>query len=200
MTGGLTYVRALGELIQQAESDWEGFGKRLDRMRDSIVRRSGYVINLTADKSTTDSALTPVNSFLDSLPSGATPTNGKPYSSWDRSVFKSQTNEGFSMPSQVNYVVKGASVLKPGDEVNGAYSVVSSFLSKGLLWNKVRVMGGAYGGFARFGESSGRFTFMSYRDPNLSKTLDVYDSAPEFLKTTEISDEDILQTIIGCTG
>jgi Zn-dependent M16 (insulinase) family peptidase len=61
-------------------------------------------------------------------------------------------------------------------------------------------MGGAYGGFARFGESSGRFTFMSYRDPNLSKTLDVYDSAPEFLKTTEISDEDILQTIIGCTG
>ena len=61
-------------------------------------------------------------------------------------------------------------------------------------------MGGAYGGFARFGDSSGRFLFMSYRDPNLSKTLDIYDSAPEYLKSAEISEEDVLQTVIGCTG
>ena len=97
-------------------------------------------------------------------------------------------------------MVKSASLFQPEEEVNGAYSVVTSYLSKGLLWEKVRVMGGAYGGFARFGENSGRMVFLSYRDPNLSKTLDIYDNAAEYLKSTEIPEEEVKQTIIGCTG
>jgi presequence protease len=201
MTGGLTYIRSLGDLITQAENDWEGLSQRLGRIRSAIVKKRNYVINLTADKSITSFSAPTVEKFIASLPAPkSTSLSGKPYASWNRQSLASDKNEGFSMPSQVNYVVKGASVLKPGDPVNGAYSVVTSYLSKGLLWEKVRVMGGAYGGFARFGDASGRFLFMSYRDPNLAKTLDIYDSAADYLKTSEISEEDVLQTVIGCTG
>ena len=64
---------------------------------------------------------------------------------------------------QVNYVVKGGSIFAPGERVKGSYDVVSRYLSTGYLWDTVRVMGGAYGGFARFGAASGRFVYMSYR-------------------------------------
>jgi len=88
-------------------------------------------------------------------------------------------NEGFIVPSQVNYVVKGGPILQPGEPITGAYSVVSRYLSTGYLWDTVRVMGGAYGGFARFGGASGRFAFLSYRDPNLVNTLKAYDQSAE---------------------
>ena len=64
-------------------------------------------------------------------------------------------------------MVKGGQIIPPKSPVSGAYSVVSRYLSTGYLWDTVRVVGGAYGGFARFSEASGRFVYLSYRDPNL---------------------------------
>ena len=198
MTGGVTYIRSLAEFIQQAESDWPTLSARLEKIRTAIVRKNGFVINLTADQDLTTTSMPSVEKFLDALPSGHAPV---PFSTkWDRSKLHVARNEGFSMSSQVNYVVKSTSLFQPGEDMNGAFSVVTSYISKGLLWEKVRVMGGAYGGFARFGENSGRIIFLSYRDPNLSKTLDIYDSAADYLKSANIPEEDVIQTIIGCTG
>ena len=109
-------------------------------------------------------------------------------------------NEGFTVPSQVNYVVKGGPVLSPGEPVSGSSSVISRFLSLHYLWDNVRVIGGAYGGFARFSETSGRFVYMSYREPNLQGTLDVYDRAPDALLNAQITHDDILQGVIGAIG
>jgi Zn-dependent M16 (insulinase) family peptidase len=58
-------------------------------------------------------------------------------------------------------------------------------------------VGGAYGGFASFSEVTGRFAYLSYRDPNLASTLNVYDGAADALAEAEVTDEDCLQTIIG---
>ena len=91
-------------------------------------------------------------------------------------------------------------MYQPGDPVSGATSVVSRFLSLNYLWDTVRVMGGAYGGFARFSEATGRFVFMSYRDPNLKGTLDAYDQAPAAILNSDITKEDILQGVIGAVG
>ena len=139
-----------------------------------------------------------VENFITTLPAEQSSLSAPKH--WDRSQVHREKNEGFAIASQVNYVVQDSHLLKPHEDVDGSFSVVSSYLSKGLLWEKVRVMGGAYGGFAQFGPSSGKVVFLSYRDPNLSKTLDVYDSVSSFLQSTKISDEDILQTVIGCIG
>lgn len=72
-------------------------------------------------------------------------------------------------------MVKGGALYKPGEVVPGQASVVSRFLRTGYLWDTVRVMGGAYGGFTKFSPVSGLFSCLSYRDPNLGKTLDNYD-------------------------
>jgi Zn-dependent M16 (insulinase) family peptidase len=77
--------------------------------------------------------------------------------------------------------------------------VVLRFLNTTYLWDKVRVQGGAYGGSSRFDLSSGNFSFLSYRDPNLLKTLDVYDGAAKALRAG-IGETDLTRSIIGVIG
>src|SRR5690606_33750789 len=64
---------------------------------------------------------------------------------------------------------------------------------------KVRVQGGAYGGSSRFDLTSGNFSFVSYRDPNLLRTLDAYDGAARALRN-EIGEGDLTRSIIGVIG
>merc|ERR1712046_329724 len=134
------------------------------------------------------------------LPVQDKPATNNLAATWSPDKLSQMENEGFTVPSQVNYVVKGGPILSPGEHVSGSSSVVSRYLSLHYLWDNVRVMGGAYGGFARFSETSGRFVYMSYRDPNLKKTLDIYDAAPDALLGHEIPDDEILQSIIGTVG
>ncbi|MDA8307624.1 MAG: peptidase M16, partial [Deltaproteobacteria bacterium] len=67
-------------------------------------------------------------------------------------------------------------------------------------WEKVRVQGGAYGGFCLFDRISGVFTFLSYRDPNLMKTLENFDGAAQFLRDADISDDEVAKAIVGAIG
>lgn len=78
--------------------------------------------------------------------------------------------------------------------------MVARFLRTGYLWDTVRVMGGAYGGFCRFAPESGVFTFLSYRDPNVKETVDNYDKAAEYLKTLDATDGEVAQAVIGAVG
>jgi Zn-dependent M16 (insulinase) family peptidase len=68
------------------------------------------------------------------------------------------------------------------------------------LWDKVRVQGGAYGGFCTLDHRSGNFTFLSYRYPNLLETLDIYDQTPAFLKRAEPDESELTRSIIGTIG
>jgi Zn-dependent M16 (insulinase) family peptidase len=62
------------------------------------------------------------------------------------------------------------------------------------------VQGGAYGGFASFDPYSGVFSLLSYRDPNLKATLDIYRRTPEFLKHLALDEAERVKAIIGAAG
>jgi presequence protease len=64
----------------------------------------------------------------------------------------------------------------------GGAEVVSAVLRTGYLWERVRVQGGAYGGFASLSHTSGALTFASYRDPHLGKTLETFEGAARHLR------------------
>eukprot|EP00600_Ochromonadales_sp_CCMP1393_P015327 CAMPEP_0175034098 /NCGR_PEP_ID=MMETSP0005-20121125/22411_1 /TAXON_ID=420556 /ORGANISM="Ochromonas sp., Strain CCMP1393" /LENGTH=1034 /DNA_ID=CAMNT_0016294879 /DNA_START=271 /DNA_END=3375 /DNA_ORIENTATION=+ len=207
VTGGLTSVRNAGALLEQADTQWEGVQTRLERMRAAIVKkgRDGMIVNLTGNKQLLDTSMPTVKSFLATLP--ATPSSssagGSLVDRWSKGREQKLLplrNEAFVMPSQVNYVVMGGPILQPGDDVKGSYSVAARYLSTGYLWDQVRVLGGAYGGFARFASATGRFVYMSYRDPNCLNTLNTYDNTPVALSETELSSEELLQAIIGTIG
>ena len=62
------------------------------------------------------------------------------------------------------------------------------------------MQGGAYGAFSLFDRLSGIMTFVSYRDPNLLKTLNNFDGTAEFLRKTDLSDGEITKAVIGAIG
>ena len=104
--------------------------------------------------------------------------------------------EAFIDASQIQYVAKTGDFICEGYEYTGALRLLRIILSYDYLWINVRVKGGAYGcmnTFLRSGESY----FVSYRDPNLSDTLDVYDRIPEYIKSFSHDERDMTKYIIG---
>lgn len=104
--------------------------------------------------------------------------------------------EAFIDASQIQYVAKTGDFICEGYEYTGALRLLRIILSYDYLWINVRVKGGAYGcmnTFLRSGESY----FVSYRDPNLSDTLDVYDRIHEYIKSFSPDERDMTKYIIG---
>jgi len=218
ITGGITYLDTLKSLIKQAEEDWPSLLARLEKMRDTMLDesscRSGMVLDITAEEKVMEDIQPGVEKFLDGLPGkadGAKLPNfyeeihpWTPAAKEQMAKMASVTNEGFVVPTQVSYVGKAGLLYDVGDRVPGQAQVVARFLRTGYLWDYVRVIGGAYGGFCTFSPFSGYFSFLSYRDPNLDKTLDVYDAAADALMEAADAmenDPEMLETaIIGAIG
>lgn len=105
-------------------------------------------------------------------------------------------NEGFTSSSQVQYVCRAGNFLKSGLKYNGSLKVLKVIMGYDYLWNNIRVKGGAYGCMSGFGRN-GDCYFVSYRDPNLGKTIDVYEDVVNYIKEFDVDDRAMTQYIIG---
>ncbi|KAI3906118.1 hypothetical protein MKW92_023745 [Papaver armeniacum] len=191
--GGLSYLEFLKSLEKRVDEDWAGISSSLEEIRRSLLSKKGCLVNMTADGKNLANSEKFVSKFLNLLPS--TPPTGN---TWSARL--SPGNEAIVIPTQVNYVGKAANVYETGYQLNGSAYVISKHISNTWLWDRVRVSGGAYGGFCNFDTHSGVFSYLSYRDPNLLKTLDVYDGTANFLRELEMDDDTLTKAIIGTIG
>ena len=102
----------------------------------------------------------------------------------------------FSTPAEIQYAAVSGSYKDVPDVNDGAMTVTKHLLSYGYLWNEVRVKGGAYGVMCKF-TRDGSGSFVSYRDPNLSATYEVYKKAADYLANYEADEREVTKTIIG---
>ena len=105
-------------------------------------------------------------------------------------------NEGLTSSSRVQYVGQGANFLKLGYTFTGAMHVLETLLRYDYFWTKIRVQGGAYGAFTSFNRN-GMMYFGSYRDPNLTETLDVFAGTADYIRNFEASEREMDKFIIG---
>lgn len=112
------------------------------------------------------------------------------------SVVPQKKNEGFLSSSQVQYVCRAGNFIKDGYPYTGALRVLKVIMGYDYLWNNVRVKGGAYGCMCSFSKSGDSY-FVSYRDPNLTKTIDVYEKAFEYIKQFNQDERSMTQYVIG---
>ncbi|GBF88872.1 presequence protease [Raphidocelis subcapitata] len=193
--GGLSYLEYIRGLAKRVESDWEGVQADLESIRSLLLQRRGAIINATGDARALAAAERHGKGLLAALPAasaGAADWSGRQLA---------RTNEALVVPTQVNYVGKAANLYADaGYKLSGAAYVVEKYLGTSWLWDKVRVVGGAYGGFCSFDSHSGQFTYLSYRDPNLLDTLEAYDGSPAFLKGLELDTDALTKAVIGTMG
>ena len=109
---------------------------------------------------------------------------------------KTDINEGFKTNSDVSYNILAFNFKDKGFKYNSKMAVLSSLLSKTYLHNEIRAKGGAYGCGVSINKN-GNVSFMSYRDPNVSNTFDVYKKTGDYLKNLDLSKDDVEKIIIG---
>lgn len=216
--GGITYLQTVKVLLTQAQEDWPSLLARLEGMRNTILDasscRNGMILDITGDEKVLQTVQPSIEKFLSELPGDSNgeklPNFYKEIHPWVPEAKKQMAekapimDEGFIVPTQVSYVGKAGMLYDQGERIPGSATVVARFLRTGYLWDYVRVMGGAYGGFCTFSSFSGYFSFLSYRDPNLDKTIDVYDGAADALLAAadalEKDPEALATAIIGTIG
>ena len=108
-------------------------------------------------------------------------------------------NEGFKTTSTVNYAAIGGFYDIDKFPFNGAMHVAAGILRNEYLWNEIRVHGGAYGAICTIGKRGG-IAFVSYRDPNVKNTYDVYKSVPDFIKNFDVDKRTMQDFIISQFG
>jgi len=193
---GIGYLFALRELEKETEKNWSAVLAKLEAMREALVNRRALVCNVTLDAANWNAFKPQLDDFL-----GALPLKDFQPSTFD--FRPAPQKEGLVIPAQVNYVGKGANLYDLGYEFDGSALVVNGYMQMAYLWEKIRVQGGAYGGFSSFDDASGVFTFLSYRDPNVAATLENYDKAGAFLKSLDssrLTDKELTKAIIAAIG
>jgi len=190
---GVANLVFLRDLVRQIETDWPRVLQNLEEILSLLLNRQTCVCNLTCNAADFDRLRPQLENLLQQIPSSAIE-----FSSWDTAGFEG--NEGLTLPAQVNYVGKGAPLYDLGYTLDGSIHVILGHLQYTYLWDKIRVRGGAYGAFSNFDPLSGGFTLLSYRDPNLSETLDTYDAVGSFLAKLQLDDRELTKAIISTIG
>ena len=190
---GLSQLLFLRELAVRVDADFASVKADLEEIRRLVLTRAGLTANATAEADGLAQARTLLTGLAAGLPAGGFP--GQP-----RTIPDLPAPEGLAVPAQVHYVGKGADVYAAGVAFHGSMPVVVRHLRAGYLWERVRVRGGAYGSFCQFDRLSGSVILVSYRDPNLKPTLDIYDAAAEHVAALALDRDALEKAVIGAIG
>ena len=192
-TDGIIYFRFLEELLKRAEKNPGEVAEEFRLVADLVLTRQNVLFNVTSDAKDYTKFQKRIDSLVRVLPD----VQQEPAS---LEFHLTPVSEGFLTASAVQYVGKGANLYEMGYKYSGHFNVLKSLLSTGYLWERVRMQGGAYGCSNSFDFLTGDFGLVSYRDPNLTETLQIYDEVVEFLTELNLSKEELKKIIIGCVG
>ncbi|MFH1810775.1 MAG: insulinase family protein [Pseudomonadota bacterium] len=190
---GVESVFFVRQLLERCTENDASVQRDLEMVHQHVVRREGAIANLTADEANLPRALAALEGLIDALPS-------RDLSGVTRTLLDSPLREGLALPSQVHYVGCGGDAYAAGYRYSGAAHVVSRYLSTTYLWDRVRVQGGAYGAFCMFDRLSGHLGFVSYRDPNTTRTVEAFRGAAAYLRDNPPVEEEMHKAIVGAIG
>lgn len=210
---GITQFISLKSFLVEAKTNWVVFEKRMKTLLDKLafLYSDHLIINVTGDLDSLKKSEECLKSFVQSFPS----SGGKierlpsihPWLSASLEIFDDDLfvhNEGIPISSQVSYIGLGGPLYMENEHLGGESCVPLQFLKKGYLWDEVRAKNGAYGVMASLDSHDGSLYMVSYRDPNLIKTLDAYKGSGDYLSTLiesgSITQKTIDTAIIGCIG
>lgn len=184
------------QLIQKIDTEFEQLKneiiKNLEKLVELIFTKENMIVSFTADEEGYQLFEKPMTAFVEEL-------KNESCEMAQRKFTPEHIKTAFTSSSQVQYVARCGNYRKGGFDYTGALRLLKVIFSYDYLWIKVRVQGGAYGCMSGF-YRNGDMYFASYRDPNLGKTIEIYEGAASYLQNFNVSDRDMLKFIIGTIG
>ena len=187
---GYTFFGFLRELLDHFDERKQELVAAMENIRASLFRRASWKFSYVGDESFLDKAKEMTEHFaalLDrtDLPDGKADV-----------PLQAKSRAAYCSPSQVQYAALCGMMPRETQKLRGYFAVLEHLLNTDYLWQNVRVLGGAYGVSAGFGRS-GSAVMVSYRDPNLDETYNVYRRVIDYIRSLDMTERDFRQYVIG---
>ena len=189
MTSGIEFYEKVAYIEEHFEEEKGRLTEILNQLAKNIFRPDNMMLSYTADKE----GLADLEEMIEKLKSGLFDTKPEETACV---IHCEKKNEGFKTASKVQYVARTGNFIDHGASYTGALQILKVILSYDYLWQNIRVKGGAYGCMSNFNRI-GEGYFISYRDPHLKRTIDVYEGVVDYLKNFTVSERDMTKYIIG---
>ena len=188
-TDGIGFYRFIKDIEEHYDEKKDEVREQMKKAAAKIFTKRGLFIDLTASEEGYSVVEKYLSSFVSKL-------SDEVYEKQSLNLVLGKKNEGFKMASQIQYVARCGNFVEKGLEYTGHLRVLKNVMSYEYLWNQVRVLGGAYGCMNAF-KRQGDAYFVSYRDPNLEKTNEVYEKAAGFIANADFDYRAMTKFIIG---
>lgn len=186
---GIPFYRLLEDLEENFETRKSELVQNLQKLLVIILRAENLLIDYTATKGEEGTLTENIVELKENL--FTQEVEETPFK-----LIPEKKNEGFKTSAKIQYVCRAGNFVDHGLSYTGALKILKVIMGYEYLWNNIRVKGGAYGCMSNFGRT-GESYFVSYRDPNLVKTIAVYEGAPKFISEFEADERTLTKFIIG---
>lgn len=191
-TEGIEFYRVIADYESNFHEKKKELMEKLEKLVQRIFTADRLIVSITCEKKDLSAVQKAVISFREEL---YTPNQSAEERFLPPMEFRKR-NEGFMDASQVQYVARAGNYVAHGYKYHGALKILRVIMGYDYLWTNIRVKGGAYGcmnGYMRNGDTY----FVSYRDPNLAVTNDVYDKIADYVGAFDADEYDMTKYIIG---
>ena len=185
----ITFYETLCDLEAHFDERKEALTAKLKEMVSSIFTKEHLLVSVTCEKDGVSIVEAELEKFIPMLYE----ISGEEKRA---KIVPVRKNEGFMDASQVLYVARAGNFRTHGFDYHGALRILKVIMEYDYLWINIRVKGGAYGcmnGYMKNGDTY----FVSYRDPNLEKTNEIYDGIPAYIEHFTADERDMTKYIIG---
>ena len=189
ITTGIDFYNMLLDISNDFDNKADTVISNIETLVKIIFRADNLIVSYTADDNGYSLLEKPLKKFINQLYSEKVET--EPFK-----IICEKKNEAFKTAAKIQYVARVGNFKDAGFNYTGTLGVLKTILGYDYMWNNIRVKGGAYGcmsGFSRNGDSY----LVSYRDPNLDKTISIYEGIPEYLESFDVDDRDMTKFVIG---
>lgn len=188
MTNGIEFYQTVSRIEENFDEEKEHLTEVLEGLAKQLFCPDNMMISYTASRE----GLEGIEGFIGEMKNRL--YQGKTEEACV--IHCEKKNEGFKTASKVQYVARTGNFIDYGASYTGALQILKVILSYDYLWQNIRVKGGAYGCMSNFNRI-GEGYFVSYRDPNLSRTVEVYEGVVDYLENFTVSERDMTKYIIG---
>lgn len=187
--GGVALYRLISDLESHFEERKDALKEKLAHLIRNVFVTEHLLVSETVDAAQKDALEPELEKLAGILPKQAQESGALV-------IACEKKNEGFKDAAQIQYVSRGGNFKKAGFAYTGALKILRVILNYDYLWLNIRVQGGAYGCMSGFGRSGDSY-FSSYRDPNLTKTNEIFEGIPAYLDGFDVDERDMTKYIIG---
>lgn len=187
--GLLSFYEFIVELDKNFDVKYPVIQENFAKIMPMIFNKNELVTSITLEKND-------YQTFVEAYPKIVDGLNEQKFAEQTYAFEINPLNEGLMTSSKIQYVAKGANFNRLGFKFTGSLRVLETILRYDYMWNRIRVQGGAYGAFTQF-RRTGNMVFGSYRDPNLTETIDVYDETAAYMRNFTVDEREMTKYIIG---